>query len=61
MIDKAHELPVSRQATLLKISRGTVYQVPKPVSAADLAPMRHIDKLHLQPLFMGARIQNWTR
>ena len=49
MIDKTHELPVSRQAKLLKISRGTVYYLPKPVSPADLALMRHIDELHLEP------------
>jgi putative transposase len=56
MIDKAHELPVSRQAKLLKISRGAVYYLPRPVSPADLALMRHIDELHLEHPFMGARM-----
>ena len=56
MINKAHELPVSRQVKLLKISRGTVYYLPKPVSTADLVLMRHIDKLHLEHPFMGARM-----
>ena len=56
MINKARELPVSRQATLLKISRDTVYYLPKPISPADLALMRHIDELHLEHPFMGARM-----
>ena len=56
MIDKTHELPVTRQAKLLKISRGTVYYLPRPVSPADLALMRHIDELHLEHPFMGARM-----
>ena len=56
MINKAHEPPVSRQVKLLKISRGTVYYLPKPVSTADLVLMRHIDKLHLEHPFMGARM-----
>ena len=56
MIDKAHALSVSRQSTLLKISRGTVYYLPKPVSPSDLALMRHIDELHLEHPVMGARM-----
>lgn len=56
MIDKAHALSVSRQSTLLKISRGMVYYLPKPVSPTDLALMRHIDELHLEHPFMGARM-----
>ena len=56
MINKAHELPVSQQAKLFKISRGMVYYLAKPVSPADLALMRHIDKLHLEHPFMGARM-----
>ena len=56
MIDKAHERPVSRQAKLLKISRRAVYYLPKPVSPADLALMRHIDQLHLEHPFMGAKM-----
>lgn len=55
MIDRRHELPIVRQARLLKISRGTVYYLPRPVSAADLAVMRHLDELHLKYPFMGAR------
>jgi len=47
MIDRDHELPVTKQAELLKISRGSVYYLPRPVSAADLAIMQRLDRLHL--------------
>ena len=56
MIDRSHELPVSRQATVLNISRGSVYYRPRPVSAADLAIMRRIDALHLEYPFAGSRM-----
>ena len=49
-------LPITRQASLLDISRGTVYYMPQPVSPADLALMRKIDELHLEHPFMGARM-----
>ena len=56
MIDSSHKLSISRQAQLAGISRGSVYYLPKPVSAADLALMRRIDALHLEHPFMGARM-----
>ena len=56
MIDRGHELSITRQAKLLEISRGTVYYLPRPVSPADLALMRKIDELHLEHPFMGARM-----
>ncbi len=56
MIDRSHRLSVSRQAELLDISRGAVYYLPRPISAADLALMRRLDELHLQHPFMGARM-----
>ncbi len=56
MIDRNHELPIARQVKLLKLSRGSVYYLPKPTSAADLALMRRIDELHLKHPFMGARM-----
>jgi putative transposase len=55
MIDRDHQLSITRQAKLLDISRGTVYYLPRPVSPADLALMRKIDELHLEHPFMGAR------
>ena len=56
MIDRTHELPVKRQAELVGISRGSVYYLPKPVTAADLALMRVIDEQHLEHPFAGARM-----
>lgn len=56
MIDRRHALSISRQAQLAGISRGSVYYLPKPVSAADLALMHRIDALHLEHPFMGARM-----
>jgi putative transposase len=56
MIDRGHELPLSRQATLLRFGRGSLYYVPRPVPAADLAVMRRIDELHLNYPFAGARM-----
>ena len=56
MIDRNHELSLTRQASLLNIGRGTVYYVPRPVSPADLVLMRKIDELHLKHPFMGARM-----
>jgi putative transposase len=56
MIDRDHQLSITRQAQLLNISRGTVYYLPQPVSPADLVLMRKIDELHLEHPFMGARM-----
>ena len=56
MIDRTDKLPVTRQAELLNVSRGSVYYLPKPVSAADLKLMRRIDELHLECPFAGARM-----
>jgi putative transposase len=56
LIDRADPLPVSKQAKLLGISRGTVYYLPRATSAADLALMRQIDQLHLEHPFMGQRM-----
>ena len=56
MIDRDHELSVTRQAELLGISRGAVYYLARPVSAVDLALMRRLDELHLEHPFMGARM-----
>ena len=35
MIDRSHELPVVRQAVLVRVSRGAVYYLPRPVGEAD--------------------------
>ena len=56
MIDRAHDLPISKQAEALNISRGSVYYLPRPVSASDVALMRRIDELHLEFPFAGSRM-----
>jgi putative transposase len=56
MIDRSHELPLTRQAQILKLSRSSLYYRPHPVSAEDLAIMRRIDELHLQHPFAGSRM-----
>jgi putative transposase len=56
MIDRDHELSVTKQAEAVGIARSTVYYLPRPVSAADLALMRQIDKLHTEFPFAGARM-----
>jgi putative transposase len=56
MIDRSHLLPLTRQAQQLGISRGSVYYLPRPIPAADLAIMRRIDELHLAYPFAGSRM-----
>ena len=56
MIDREHELPVVRQCQILALSRSSVYYLPEPASAQDLALMRRIDELHLNFPFAGARM-----
>ena len=55
MIDRPHELAITRQAALVGISRGSVYYLPRPDNQEDLALKRHIDRLHLEHPFMGSR------
>ena len=56
MIDRSHPLPITRQAQIVQISRGSVYYEAEPVSEADLKLMRRIDELHLEVPFAGARM-----
>jgi putative transposase len=56
MIDREHDLPITKQAEVLRISRGSVYYLPRPVPEADLAIMRRIDRLHLEFPFAGSRM-----
>ena len=56
MIDRKHELPVSRQCQILELPRSTAYYVPKPESPENLVLMRRIDELHLEFPFAGARM-----
>ena len=56
MIDRKHGLSIAQQAKALGISRGSVYYLPRPVPAADLAVMRRMDELHLEFPFAGSRM-----
>jgi putative transposase len=56
MIDREHDFPITKQAEVLEISRGSVYYLPRPVSCADLAIMRRLDQLHLELPFAGSRM-----
>jgi len=56
MIDRTHELSLTRQAQVLKLSRSSLYYQPCPVSPADLAIMRRMDELHLEHPFAGSRM-----
>ena len=56
MIDRTHDLSIAKQAEALGISRGSVYYLPRPVPAADLAIMRRMDELHLEFPFAGSRM-----
>ena len=56
MIDREHELPLTRQAAVLKLSRSGLYYRARPVAPADLAVMRRIDELHLDYPFAGSRM-----
>ena len=54
MIDRSHDLPITRQAKVLNVSRGSVYYRPRPPSAADLALMRRMNELRLEVPFAGS-------
>ena len=56
MINRAHRLPITRQAEALDLNRSTVYYVAKPVPESDLALMRRIDEIHLEHPFAGSRM-----
>jgi putative transposase len=56
MIDAEHDLPITRQAQLLELSRASVYYLPRATPTAELALMRRIDELHLNHPFAGSRM-----
>src|SRR2546423_15620699 len=56
MIDRAHDLPITKQSEVLHISRGSIYYLPRPISETDLAVMRRLDRLHLEFPFAGSRM-----
>jgi putative transposase len=56
MINREHDLPITKQAPALRISRGSIYYLPRSVSATDLEVMRRLDRLHLKHPFAGSRM-----
>ena len=56
MIDREHDLPITKQAEALNISRSSIYYLPRPVPDSDLAIMRRLDELHLEFPFAGSRM-----
>lgn len=56
MIDRTHELSVTRQCQILELPRSTAYYRPAPESPENLALMRRIDALHLEHPFAGTRM-----
>jgi len=56
MIDRTHDLPVTKQCQILELARSTAYYRKRPVSPEDLALMRRIDELHMDYPFAGARM-----
>lgn len=55
MIDKEHELPITKQCKILELSRSSIYYVPTPVSDKDKELMRLIDEIHLEEPYLGSR------
>ncbi len=56
MIDPGHDLPLTRQAKVLELSRSSMYYQPVSISDSELELMRHIDALHLEHPFAGSRM-----
>src|SRR5437588_11976517 len=56
MIDREHDLSITKQAEILKVSRGSVYYLLRPVSSADIEIMQRLDRLHLEYPFAGSRM-----
>ncbi len=55
MIKEPHPLPRTLRCDLLGFPRSTSYYQPKPVSDADQALMKQIDRIHTDKPFLGSR------
>ncbi len=55
MIDRDHQLPVTRQCQLTDLSRSSYYYQPNRVSDDELKLMKQIDEIHLRLPFYGSR------
>ena len=54
-IEKQSVVPIVRQATLLGISRASVYYVPHPIDARDQLIIRVMDELYTKHPYYGSR------
>ena len=55
MIDKEHQLPITKQCLVLQLSRSGVYYMPALVSDNNRELMRLIDEIHLEEPYLGSR------
>jgi len=55
MIDRTHELPISRQCRILEICRSSYYYPAVPMDQRDVDLMRVMDQIHLKHPFYGSR------
>jgi putative transposase len=56
MINRSHELSISRQCELLGLPRSSVYYRAREAPIEDLALMRRLDELHLEFPYAGSRM-----
>jgi len=56
MSDFGHKLTLIPQAEVLRLGRGSLYYMPRPVPAGELAAMHRIDDLHRDSHFAGSRM-----
>ena len=56
MINREHDLPITRGCTSSRISRSSVYDLLRPSAGAALAIMRRLDRLHLEFPSAGSRM-----
>jgi putative transposase len=56
MINRSHDLPLSRQAQLMQVSRGSIYYRRKPPCSKQEQVMRSLDALHVAHPFAGSRM-----
>ncbi len=54
-MDRSHALPISRQCSVLAISRSSAYRKQADASGEDIELMRKLDELHLKHPFKGSR------
>lgn len=59
MIERGHDLPISRQCRILSLSRSSYYHRPQGESAENLHLMQEIDRQFMETPFYGVRQMTW--